>query len=167
MKFAQIATPPTTTVVLKPEAWSSGYAKRPSGEVALGLRLLSERELLTAHAEATKEAEGRPQPDRTNRFENALVCWALAYALCDPNDARKPYFARGDEEVRDAFPPETLRHLWHELERLKIELSPVRPLLSAEEAEELAQHLTQKLPTNPRVLRLLRFCLDEITADHG
>lgn len=167
MRFAELkkTAPPPETVVLKASAWTSTYPKRPEGEVALGLRLPSERELLTAHAEAVKEADGRAEPDRSFRFQEALICWTLGAALCDPNDADKPFFQRGDEEIREAFPPETLRHLWHELERAQLAHSPVRPEISDEEARELAQRLSQGAPTSPRLRRLLRFCLDELADD--
>lgn len=167
MKFSELkkTVSPLETVVVKPSAWTSSYPKRPEGEVALGLRLPSERELLTAHAEATKEADGRPEPDHSFRFQEALIAWTLGAALCDPNDAGKPYFQRGDEEIREAFPPETLRHLWHELERAQVAHSPVRPEITDEEARLLAQLLAQgaleRAPA-PRLRRLLRFCLDEL-----
>lgn len=154
--------PADRVVVLQPGAWSALYPKRPEAPVALGLRLPTERELLTAHAEATKEAQGRS--DGGFRFREALVCWTLAAALCDPNNAGQPYLERADEEVRDAFPDETLRHLWHELERLRIETSPTRPEITPEETRDLVELLDGDAldRADPRVRRLLRFCLDEL-----
>lgn len=162
--------PADGVVVLPVSAWASTYGKRPGTDTAVGLRLPTEAELITAHAEATREAGARTGEARTFRFQEALVCWTLAASLCDPNDARKPLLERADEEVREAFHDETLRHLWHELERLRVAASPVRAELADEEVPALTHLLdTGALATLPagaaaRVRRLLRFCLDELTA---
>lgn len=162
--------PADGVVVLPVASWSSTYGKRPGTDTAVGLRLPTEAELITAHAEATREADGRSGEARAFRFQEALVCWTLAAALCDPNDARQPLLERADEEIREAFPDETLRHLWHELERLRVACSPVRAEATDEEALELAALLeggalaALSPDVAPRVRRLLRFCLDELTA---
>lgn len=172
MKFSQLAPPePARILTLPPSAWHASYGKRPAGDVALGLRLPSEADVLAAHAEASKEADasGRTGEARAFRFNEALVVWLLAATLCDPNEARKPYFERADEEVREALTPEALRHLWHQLEEAQLSLSPVRPLATDEEAGELGLELLDgdclaALPTPQatRLRRLLRFCLDEL-----
>lgn len=170
MRFVELPVAPAGTVVLQPQAWAATYKKRPADAVALGLRLPSEGELITAQAQATEEAaqRGRTGEARAWRFNEALVCWTLAAALCDPNDAGKPYFERADEEVRSAFPDETLRHLWHELERLRLETSPVRKAATDAEVADLATLLADGAlaavpePGATRLRRLLRFVLEEI-----
>lgn len=170
MKFRDLPPAPAGVVVLAPSAWVATYKKRPGGEVALGLRLPSEAELTTAHAQASEEAgqRGRTGEARSWRFNEALLCWTLAAALCDPNDAAKPYFERADEEVREAFHDETLRHLWHELERLRLETSPVRKEATDQELLDLATMLSDgavarlSATDGARVRRLLRFVLEEL-----
>jgi len=164
--------PPAATVLLPAKAWSSNYTARPRDEVALGLRCLSEADALTCEAEAAKEATagGRSAEEAPERFNEALMVWAVASALCDPNDARKAYFEFGDADVRRAFPPETLKHLFHELELAHLASSPVRPEASEEDLLDLADRLTDPEPfarltpaRAARLRRLLRFCLDELS----
>jgi hypothetical protein len=175
MKFFEVnkgqPPEPIQVIVLQPSAWCATYGKRPTDEVAIGLRLPSERELQIAHAEASKEATANDRDGEAAefRFGEALVCWSLAAALCDVNDATKPYFECADEEVRQAFTPETLRHLWHELEQAQLAASPVRPGATDEEVEELAFRLVEdptleSLPAGrgARVRRLLRVCREEL-----
>lgn len=172
MKFRDLSATvePAGTVVLRPLDWSATYGKRPAADVAVGLRIPSESELLTAHAQACEEAgrRGRTGDAHTFRFNEALVCWTLAAALCDPNDARKPYLERADEEVREAFPDATLRFLWDELERLRLMTSPVRKAATDDEVRDLATMLADgslsALADGPalRVRRLLRFVLEEL-----
>lgn len=172
MRFREVVpvTTPSGVVVLRPVSWSASYKKRPTGDVAIGLRIPSEAELLTAHAQASEEAAQRDRVGEayTFRFNEALVCWTLAAALCDPNDASKPFFDRADEEVREAFPDTTLQHLWSELERIRVETSPVRKPATDDEVQALASLLSDgaldALPEaeSTRARRLLRFVLEEI-----
>lgn len=157
-------------VVLSPSAFCDTYQGRPASDVAVGLRRLSEREAMTCMAEARKEAAAgeRRGEAAEERFSEALLCWTIGYAACDPNDVSKPYFARGDEEVRDALTPSGLRRLWDELEMLLAAESPLLAPVSDDDLAIAAIALTPEalalLPSGKRlrVRRWLRFILDEV-----
>ena len=175
MKFSA-ALPPgrpaDKIIVLPPQAFADAYSKRPQADVAVGLRRLSERETITALTEARKEGSdgGREGEAAIERLNEALLCWSLSFATCDPNDVSKPYFERADEEVREAFPPETLRRLWDELELLHAGGSLLLPEASDTDLAELTECLAEGAlsaltpPKALRVRRWLRFCLDELRA---
>jgi hypothetical protein len=131
---------PAATVSLPPSAWASSWPKAPREAVALGLRLLSEEETLTCVAESAKEAVagGRSGQEAVERQNESLLCWVIGYAACDPNDATKPYFAFGDNDVRRALTPEALRRLWDELERATAAASPVTPQATDDDLVDLS-----------------------------
>lgn len=164
--------PPDHVVVLAPRAFADAYPKRPAADVAVGLRRLSQSEAQTAMAEARKEstAGDRSGEAASERFGEALVCWSVGFAACDPNDAGAPYFACGDEEIRQALTPEGIRRLWDELEMIHAAESPLLTPLADDDAADLANALAHdglaRLSTAKatRVRRWLRFVLDELRA---
>lgn len=175
MRAADLLTAPTPVaiVVLKPSAWvvGSGF-QPPTADVAVGLRLLSQAEVMTAKSEAEKEATARARSGEeiVDRYNAALLAWGLGYAVCDPNNAAQPYFKFGDESVRQQLTPDAARHLWDELERAQVAASPLRPAASDDDLAELALLLTdpdawERLPSGDaaRLRRWLHFCLDELS----
>src|SRR5574343_1746857 len=154
MNFTEVRAaqrPAEHVVVLHPSAFCDPYRDRPGSDVAIGLRRISEREAMTSMAEARKEAASayRKGEAAEERLNEAILCWTIGYAACDPNDVSKPYFARGDEEVRDALTPYGLRRLWDELEMLLAADSPLLAPLGDDELALLAVSLT------PQALALL------------
>ena len=122
---------------------------------------------MTAKAEAAREASSRGLS--TDRYGEALVAWVVGFSACDPNDASKPFFQRGDEEARQRLTPEALRCLWDETEMAHLETSPLRPEASDVDLAELALTMTdpgawERLSRGDaaRLRRLLRFCLEEL-----
>jgi hypothetical protein len=78
----------------------------------------------------------------------------------------------GDELVRDALTPEGVKLIWDALERTTIETSPTSALATDEEVAELVVKAPRALAEMPpwqaqRVRRLLRFCLEEMSAALG
>jgi hypothetical protein len=139
---------PAAVVVLAPSEWVATWKDAPRAPVAVGLRLLSEEETLTADAEATKEAirGGRQTDDAVRRYNEALLCWIIGFAACDPNDATAPFFAFGDSDVRAAFPPATVRRLWEELELAATASSPSAPVATDEDLADLGMLLCCTTP---------------------
>lgn len=166
------APEPARVVVLRPSAFVATWQGRPVDEVAVGLRLLSHEETMTAAAEAAKEAVGggREGDVAEERYRHALCCWTVGYALCDPNDASKPYWPTGDEAVRSRLTPEATAHLFHELELAHVAESPTRPEAGPEDVAVLAGLLATEGPLSAlsegkarRVRRWLGFVLSELT----
>jgi hypothetical protein len=164
------ATRPPRVIVVPRAAFSDRWEGKPSGDVAVGLQLLSDGDYQTARAEATKLAS-ELQDDEAGwleAFHDALLRWAVAKAATDPNDARKPYFQAAEDTVRDALTPLGVRRVYDELERLTIETSPLEPEANDGELLELAELLkhgagvlTPLVRGQERsVRRLLRHCLE-------
>lgn len=120
---------PARVVVLPLSAWASDWHDRPSGEVAVGLRLLSEADTQTCMASAAREArEVYPEapedsPELVEAYNSALMRWAVARATCDPNDASKPWLDAAEDTIALALTPSGIRRLWDELERATLEES--------------------------------------------
>lgn len=151
---------PARIVVLEPSAWAQDA---PKTKVALGLRPLTQGELMTSQAEAWKEAHahGRQGEAAEERFNEALLCWVVGFATTDPNNASKPYFEFGNEQVRAQLRPDTVRRLWDELELAKAQTSPLLPAATDEELAELGAMLCAEAPLEAlppaRALRVRRW----------
>lgn len=161
---------PARVVVLEPSAWAQNA---PKTKVALGLRPLAQGELMTSQAEAWKEARsnGREGEAAEERFNEALLCWVVAFATTDPNDAGKPYFEFGNEQVREQLHSDTIRRLWDELELAKAATSPLLPAATDEELAELGALLCGEAPLEGldpakalRVRRWARVLLEHLDA---
>lgn len=169
-KAKKAAPEPATVVPLPPSAWNPTYEDRPTVEAAIGIRMAGHKELMKARAEAAKVAKGHPD---AARFDEELIVVTLGVCLCDPNDARKPYFEMADEEVRRALTDDGIAHLWQEFERAKIETSPTRPEATDDDLGDLGAMLLTpnrlarsfaQLPlgAEARIRRLCAFVLDEL-----
>jgi hypothetical protein len=120
---AQETKKPDRIVVIPPSLFAATYRNRPTAEVAIGLRVISERDVQIGRAAASKHMVTLYGTDtgKIRDPEQAYGCWNdtwLAYAIgkaaCDPNDADKPYFTFAEEEVARALSSEGLRRLWDE-----------------------------------------------------
>ncbi|WP_394847403.1 hypothetical protein LZC95_08050 [Pendulispora brunnea] len=132
-------------IVLPPSAFADRWEAKPDAAVAVGLRLLSERDIQVAKAESSKwvdkmysGADGviRDVDKAVESWNDCLVRWACALGTCDPNDVTKPYFPAAEDVIGDALTSEGLRRIWDALELLHLEESPVAP--EATDAEILA-----------------------------
>lgn len=157
---------PQDIVLLEPSAFRT---KPPKAKVAIGLRLLSQQEVMTAQAESWKEArQGEREGEAMiERFNEALLCWVVATAACDPNNAAKPYFEFADIEVRERLTTDAIRHLWDRFEMAQAAASPLTPPVSDEELANLGVLLCGDAPLaqlNPahelRVRRWARVMFD-------
>lgn len=119
---------PRRHVVIHPNDWVEEWEKRPTVNVAIGLRALGSEQYQRAQAEAAKctVADVPEGPDRVARFNDELVIWAVAFAACDPNDVGKPYFTLGSEHVRTRLRPYATRRIFEELEAVHV-LETVTP----------------------------------------
>lgn len=170
---------PPRTLTLPASIFASDWGARPKDSIAVGLRSLSEGDLQTSTSEATKFALGvHPEGGEAfvDAYNDALIRWALARGLCDPNDVHGPcpVLPLPDEEaVRCAFTKAGARWIFDELERLQIETSPIYPEADEDDIRALGDFLSRDEPLWPleglrerRARRLLRFVLEEIQAAH-
>lgn len=179
MSFSQItaaaARKPAAIVTLAPSAFADDWPHRPAKSVAVGLSLLSDRDIQTCRAEARKEADEMfpgarlGDDDWIESRNDALMRWAISLSLCDANDASQTYLHMQDEDrVKSAFTPQGVRHLWDELERATISQSPVRQQATDDDVEELGRLLidgtVQRLVAGQsvRMRKLVTFMLDEL-----
>jgi len=120
---AQEKGKPDRIVVLGPELFAHDWKGRPRAEVAVGLRVISEKDVQVGRAEASKymvKMFGLDDGSLRDR-EQAFACWNdrwLAYAIgcaaCDPNDSKKPYFQLAEEDAIRMLSSEGLHRLWDE-----------------------------------------------------
>lgn len=169
--LAAAAIRPHHTVKLAPDEFCARYARRPKSDVAIGVRPISERDSMTASAEAHKAAEKSELTGSAlaERYNELCACNALAFALTDPNNAGKAYFEGGGEEIARALLPRTIDRLLGELEMAIVASSPLRPEATEDDLAALRERLADAEaiarlpgPKARRVRQWLRFCLDEI-----
>ena len=140
---------PDVVVQLRPDAFDSTWPHKPTGQVAVGLLLLSERNVGTCRAEASKHAfelhpEGERDPAWVEAYNDELMAWVMSRSLCNPRDAHEPFFAaQGQDEdtIKTALTSDGIRHLWDELERATIAKSPIRREATDEELRDLGEVL--------------------------
>lgn len=166
---------PLAVVTLGPADWSDTWPDRPATSVAVGLSAFSEQNALTCLGEGVKCADellpkaSHFDADWIDARNEALMLWAVTLSLCDAADPGKTYLAsQDDQSVAMAFRPETIRHLWDELERATIARSPVRNPATDQELATLAELLTSanvdKLVDGQalRLRKLASYMLDEL-----
>lgn len=161
---------PPKLIALRPEMFVDEWPEKPTEPLQAGLRLLSEREIELGRASAAQKAvELHEDADgRVEAYNDALMSYAVACALCEPQNSRAAYFESPHENVVLALTPEAIQALWEELETLHLELSPVIDEIEDDGigalAEALADGAVQKLPDTRqgRMRRLLTYVLEEL-----
>lgn len=167
-RFAADERKPTGSLVVGPTAFADDYKERPGDDSCIGLRLLSEQDIVFARGEAAKLAVSIEEPEaRLETYNDALMRYLVARAACDPNNATEPFFPDEDIAFR-ALSVEGTKALYDAYERLTIETSPVQPEATAEDLLGVAELAVKALPMLPperasRVRRLLGFCILEMT----
>lgn len=166
---------PLAVVTLGPADWSDTWPDRPATSVAVGLSSFSEANALTCLGESVKRADellprsSHFDADWLDARNESMMLWAVSCSMCDPNDPSQTFMTSQDNDsVAQAFRPETIRHLWDELERAMIARSPVRNPATDEELGALASLLEAgtvgKLvgSQSVRIRKIAAFMLDEL-----
>lgn len=180
MKFGELQKEPSPAahvVTLPPSAFASTFAKRPTSDVAVGIRCISERDVLTAKLEATRAIveqlgeDGRMAPaERIEIWNDSFLRILVHRATCEPNDNSLPLelFGIDDQTVRDALTPEAMKRLWDEVEAFMISGSPVWAEATDDDLDALgvtlsAGEVSKLLPDRQaRVRRLAGFLMGQI-----
>jgi hypothetical protein len=167
-------TPPLRVVRVEPNAFVDNWSGKPSDAVAVGLRLLSEREKFGILKESkTKAREAHPDDARLQYETESDTAMRLlvAAALCDVNDVSKPssLFRFPQNEVFSALTESGARYLFDEVLKLQVETSVAHTEASEDDLAELFELISEgaidSLDGERRssVLRHLRFALDLIS----
>lgn len=158
--------------------FADDYPNRPAVDVAIGLRLLSVKDLELVRAQAAEEAialyddhkGGVTDEDaRADHFNDALLRGAVARAACNPNDASLPYWEAPDLSVQVALTAEGVRHIWDALVRHHIGSGVGYQPAPDDDLAKLARILQRDsalslLPDGARaeVGKLLAYCLEQL-----
>lgn len=135
---------PLEHAILPPTSWGSEWSGKPTEDVALGLRHISDDDLQIARAEAAKYArQMHDDADREGQieaFNDALMRWTIVRATCDANDTRlaSPFFEGSEDNVRLALTSQAIRFLWDRIERFHLTFSPIVPEATDEALGQLA-----------------------------
>ena len=144
---------PSRIALIAPASFADDWPSIPKAPIAVGLRLLSERDFevaMAVAAQATTEmlsAKGSDRPvDRTTESEfytARLLCEAVSRAVCDPNDTAKTHeaFPATEDSLPMALSPTGIEALYRELEQLHIERSPTAPSAIDDDLRLLRAHL--------------------------
>lgn len=139
--------PASKTFRVEPHHFSDTWDNKPVDGIEIGIRVPSEADVQGARAEALKIARAalvEEDIDRIQIFNDALMCCAVASAICDPNDvsAFHPFFDMPDDMVPLAFKPKTIQYIFDLTEALHVEQSPIFTEISPEEQARLVDILS-------------------------
>lgn len=168
-------TKPVAFSEIQPGMWTSEWADKPSVPMKVGVRLLSEQSIQESKAEASRVVVGfyegatEDQEGLVDSYNDALMRSSVARGICAHSSAKIPFFALGEEEVRQHMTPEGVRFLFQEIEAAHIAHSPCQREVDRDECLKLAVILQREValerlrgPEKARVGRMLSYCLDAL-----
>lgn len=160
------------TLRIRPERFADTWDMRPKDEIVVGLRVPSDDDEQSARNVASLMADrkvGLTGDAAISAYNDALIAAMVSRAICDPNDVLRahPIFPLADSTIPLALSTPTLKWLFDELERLKIQQSPLFLEITDEETHELVDALCMDDPfvgvsemTAAHARRYLKFALD-------
>lgn len=170
--FSQIiagARAPGKTIVLEPWVFADEWEDRPSGNVCVGIRLISEADKSKARAVSNEVADSlhsaHKEWSRDNwidAFNDAIIRQIAAFGICDPNNVRQPstILPLAEEQVRFALTSAGAKHIFEQIERYEIESSSIDPEIREDELDDFASLLQtdfdRLLPQHKRLLAHVR-----------
>lgn len=166
---ARVRPKPADVVMVLPEHFADAWPSKSAEPVRVGLRLVSEKDLQTARAQASKTAwdhfpdEDLDEDERIDCYNAALMTWVVACATCHPDDASKPWIDMAHDNLQLALTSGGLRSLWERVEALTVECSPLAPEATDDELTALfaavqsgAAWTSADVPAVRRARRLLK-----------
>lgn len=149
------ARKPARVVKLAPGAWAETWDERPTEPVEVGVRITSDADGPGAREHALRVARAaHPNLDERSKiwadtFNQALMHWTIAQAICQPDDVDTPYFelqefviAPGPNQGTSRLSTAGAARLWDEITLLAIGRSPLVLALDAEDLPRLAAAIT-------------------------
>lgn len=182
--FAAIASkrPPPGNVIVPASAFDATWDRRPTSDVCLGLRFISDDDAQTARSQAAKTAfrlhpraasGGLEEQPWADAYEDALMRWIVARGTCDANDAAKAWdgwLGTPEDTVSVALTIGGVRLIFDAWERMRIAHDVTIPEATDEEIAQFAAIAPERLgqigkAEASRVRRLVRFCLNELESE--
>ncbi len=166
-------------VVLDPDHFSDTFEAKPQQAVAVGLRLVGERDIDIARAQAarrvsemfsTSDDETTDETAKDEAYNDALMRWVVARATCKANDISAPYFDCAEDTIGVALTPAAIVKLWDELILLQKGKGSPSPPATDEEVRSLVDQLDRGLLSRlggsqeTEVRKLLAYCHAVLTA---
>ena len=170
---------PPRIVVLSPAAFADDWHLKPTDDVSIGIRLISDADMRTSRAHAAKSAATLYVHDGicndpasfNDEFNDALMRMAVSFAAVDPNDVKTPYFHAAQDTVKFALTSEGVRRLYDELVMLHVGSGVSFAPADDDEVHRLARalvapHGIRRLPLSDaiEVRKMLAYCLERILA---
>lgn len=165
------AAKPLRTVKIEPGDFSDTWKSKPKSAIVAGLRLLSSEDEETAKEQSIQAATEAPEALASEAYNSRLKSYAVALALCDPNDVTRahPAFPMAEDSVPEALTSRCLTRLFDELERLQVEASPIFGEATDDKIRMLIAALATDEPlagfppvAERRIRRYLNFVLSEL-----
>lgn len=127
--LAAASEKPARVITLPFSCWARAWPDIPSGDIEVGLRVPPEGVLVSARAEAARQAwrahpEEGDEEGRMEAYNSAVMSIALAHGVTEPDDARLPYFGEmAVDNVPLALTAAGVEYLYAALDLLSIEES--------------------------------------------
>ena len=147
----EAARKPETILVLPPDAFADDWRDRPTTEVAVGLRRLSERDEKVAKEQGRKivfrdhvrDGEIVDKDLAWESYNDELIRYLMARAMCDVNDVSKPFFEYAEDVIHAALTTEGLKLVWDTWWMMKL-TGPAAPV-----ADDAALRRLARIIANP------------------
>jgi hypothetical protein len=185
VKFSRVKAErrkPLRTLVIEPTAFCDDWALKPTGSVAIGLRLLSDAQEAEARREAEQAgakiaAETKRLDDGIEEYNRQLLAAVVINAVCDPNDVEQlpecVKLSGSPDLCRRIFTSYAIRHLFQEIEKLAVESSPAHLEADDEQLGTVAASIVPMVRAlqivDPdraaRIRRYAKFILDDLLED--
>jgi hypothetical protein len=175
--LAPQGTLPERIIVVPAAAFADDWPLKPTEEVAIGLRRLSQNDEDTARREAEREAVGfyqefeghsrRPDMQTVEDVQaDALMCNAVGRLCTDPNDVSRFYFRGQGDQTRDALTPQGARRIFDEYRIFTLGSGVGKPRATDEEIQKLALALAEGAVTiNDEARMLLAYLAQSLGID--
>lgn len=173
-KFAEVAEAlrtPGKTLILKPWMFADDWHGKPTTDVCVGLRLMSDLEKTKARGEAERymlEVHPYGGDNAVDCFNDTLLRQVVALGICDPNDVMKPsdVLPLAEMQVREALTSNGAATIYEEIHRYEVEVSNIRQEATDDDLLDLVEYIESgdiHTAANASVVkRFLRYALDEL-----
>jgi hypothetical protein len=167
---------PPGKIILPPSAFADDWADKPAGDVAIGLRFVSQADADVGRREAEREAVGFYSEMRGTHvptdpetvadiYNDALIMHAVARGTCNPNDVTEPYWVAADDQVKHALTPAGARRIWDELVIMTKSKGPSRRAADPDECKKLGRLLAAGVQLDDECRKLCAHLLERMPED--
>jgi hypothetical protein len=167
---------PEAFIVLPPTAFADEWKDKPNTDVAVGLRRLSEQDEKVSKEQGRKivfrdhvrKGKVVDEEEAWESYNQELIRYLMARAMCDVNDVSKPYFDFAEDTIHVALTSEGLGLVWDKWWMLKMS-GPAAPVADDDAVRRLSRILAN--PENMKALgkaeKVVRKLLAEALSGFG